>query len=361
MLFEEYKLGQTTLKNRVVMAPMTRSRAINNIPNDLMAEYYGQRSEAGLIITEGTSPSPNGLGYPRIPGAFSKEQTEGWKKTAEAVHKNGAKIFMQLMHTGRVGHPYNMADDAEVIGTTTKAVDGEMYTDEHGPQAYPSARLMNESDIKQAIQEYVDSSKNAIEAGFDGVEIHAANGYLIEQFLNANVNELEGEYNGSAEKRNRFAIEVAKAVVEAIGAEKVGIRVSPYGVFNNTGTYEGVEEQYEMLAKELGKLNLAYIHIVDHSAMGAPEVPKSVKDKIREAFGGTFIISGGYDKESAETDLQNGLGHLVAFGRPFISNPDLVTRMKENAELVQPDQDTFYTPGEKGYTDYPTLQEAEAN
>ena len=254
-----------------------------------------------------------------------------------------------------------MADDAEVIGTTTKAVDGEMYTDEHGPQAYPSARLMNESDIKQAIQEYVDSSKNAIEAGFDGVEIHAANGYLIEQFLNANVNELEGEYNGSAEKRNRFAIEVAKAVVEAIGAEKVGIRISPYGVFNNTGAYEGVEEQYEMLAKELGKLNLAYIHIVDHSAMGAPEVPKSVKDKIREAFGGTFIISGGYDKESAETDLQNGLGHLVAFGRPFISNPDLVTRMKENAELAQPDQDTFYTPGEKGYTGYPTLQEAEAN
>jgi len=360
MLFESFKLGPIELQNRVVMAPMTRSRATNNIPNDLMAEYYGQRSGAGLIITEGTAPSPNGLGYPRIPGAFSPEQTEGWKKITAAAHKGGAKIFLQLMHTGRVGHPHNLPEGAEVVGTSTTAVEGEMYTDQEGPQPYPSARLMNESDIREAIESYVTSARNAIAAGFDGVELHGANGYLIEQFLNPNVNELDNSYNGSHEARAKFAIEVAQAVSQAIGAERTGIRLSPYGVFNNTGPFEGVEEAYEYLAHELGKLNLAYIHIVDHSAMGAPEVSHSVKEKIRNAFGGTIIISGGYDKERAEQDLADGLGHLVAFGRPFIANPDLVRRMKEGAEIQQPDMDTFYTPGEKGYIDYPTLEEAEA-
>ncbi len=340
------------------MAPMTRSRATDNVPNDLMVEYYQQRSGAGLIITEGTAPSPNALGYPRIPGAFSTEQTRGWKQVTEAVHQGGAKIFLQLMHTGRVGHPHNLPEKAEVIGTTTTAVDGEMYTDQEGPQAYPSARLMNEDDIQQAIEEYVVAAKNAIEAGFDGVELHGANGYLIEQFLNPNVNELENEYNGSKEARAKFALEVAQAVGEAIGFERTGIRLSPYGVFNNTGPFEGVDEAYEYLAKELGKLGIAYIHLVDHTAMGAPEVPRSVKEKIRDAFGGTIIISGGYDKERAEQDLADGLGHLVAFARPFIANPDLVRRMKEGAELAEPNQDTFYTPGKEGYTDYPTLEEA---
>ncbi|MEM9829159.1 MAG: alkene reductase [Bacteroidota bacterium] len=359
MLFESFQLGSITLQNRVVMSPMTRSRATNNIPNELMAEYYGQRSGAGLIITEGTAPSPNALGYPRIPGAFSAEQTDGWKKVAEAAHEGGAKIFMQLMHTGRVGHPLNLPEGAEVVGTTTDIVEGEMYTDQEGPKPYPSARLMTEADIQEAVQSYVASAKNAIEAGFDGVELHGANGYLIEQFLNPNVNSLDNGYNGDHQARTRFAIEVAQAVIDAIGAERTGIRLSPYGVFNNTGAFGGVEDAYEYLARELGKLNLAYIHIVDHSAMGAPEVPRSVKEKIRDAFGGTIIISGGYDKARAEQDLADGLGHLVAFGRPFIANPDLVHRMKVGAELQQPDFDTFYTPGEKGYTDYPTLEEAE--
>jgi N-ethylmaleimide reductase len=360
MLFESFKLGPIELQNRVVMAPMTRSRAVNNIPNDLMAEYYGQRSGAGLIITEGTSPSPNGLGYPRIPGAFLLDQVEGWKKITKAAHQGGAKIFLQLMHTGRVGHPHNLPEGAEVVGTTTTAVEGEMYTDQEGPQPYPSARLMDEADIQAAIESYVDSSRNAIAAGFDGVELHGANGYLIEQFLNANVNQLKNDYNGSYEARSKFAIEVAQAVSEAIGAERTGIRLSPYGVFNNTGPFEGVEEAYEYLAQELGKLNLAYIHIVDHSAMGAPEVPRSVKEKIRDAFGGTIIISGGYDKARAEQDLADGLGHLVAFGRPFIANPDLVYRMKQGAKIQEPNPDTFYPPGEEGYTDYPVLEEAEA-
>ncbi|MEO0331129.1 MAG: alkene reductase, partial [Bacteroidota bacterium] len=273
--------------------------------------------------------------------------------------QGGAKIFMQLMHTGRVGHPLNLPEGAEVVGTNTTPVEGEMYTDQEGPKSYPSARLMTESDIQTVIQSYVTSAKNAIEAGFDGVELHGANGYLIEQFLNANVNNLGNSYNGDHQARAKFALEVAQAVINAIGAERTGIRLSPYGVFNNTGAFNGVEETYEYLAQELGKLNLAYIHIVDHSAMGAPEVPHSVKEKIRDAFGGTIIISGGYDKARAEQDLANGLGHLVAFGRPFIANPDLVYRMKVGAEMQQPDFDTFYTPGEKGYTDYPALEETE--
>ncbi len=356
MLFEPFRLGNLELQNRVVMSPMTRSRAINNIPNELMVAYYQQRSGAGLIITEGTAPSPNALGYPRIPGAFSQEQVAGWKKVTDAVHQGGAKIFLQLMHTGRVGHPHNLPEGADIVGTTTQAVEGEMYTDQEGPQPYVSARLMNEQDIQRAVQAYVDAAKNAMAAGFDGVELHGANGYLIEQFLNLNVNELVNSYNGSKEARAKFAIEAAKAVGEAIGFEKTGIRLSPYGVFNNTGPFEGIEEAYEYLAKELGKLKLAYIHLVDHASMGAPEVPRSVKEKIRDAFGGTIIISGGYDQQKAEKGLSDGLGHLVAFGRPFIANPDLVQRMKEGAAIRQPNQDTFYTPGTEGYTDYPTLE-----
>jgi N-ethylmaleimide reductase len=357
MLFDSFKLGNITLQNRVVMAPLTRSRAIDNIPNDLMATYYAQRSSAGLLITEGVSPSPNGLGYPRIPGVFSDAQTRGWKKIAEEVHKGGAKIFMQLMHTGRVSHPLNMAKDAKVLSTTTAVVEGEMYTDQEGLKSYPPAQLMTESEIKNTIQEYVDGAKNAIKADFDGVELHGANGYLIEQFLHPLVNSLDNSYNGSNEARAKFALEIAKATIAEIGAEKVGIRLSPYGIYNSTGVFEGVEEFYEYLAEELGKLNLAYIHIVDHSSVGAPEVTHSVKEKIKNAFGGTIIISGGYDKERAEKDLKDGLGHLVAFGRPFISNPDLVERMKQDAHLNEPNYDTFYTPSAEGYTDYPTLKE----
>lgn len=357
MLFENFKLGNLELQNRVVMAPMTRNRAIDNIPNELMVKYYGQRSGAGLIITEGTAPSPNSLGYPRIPGAYSPDQVEGWKEITTAVHEGGAKIFLQIMHTGRVGHPYNLPEGAEVIGTTTTPVQGEMYTDKAGPQPYPTARLMNEEDIKQAKESYVDTARNAIAAGFDGVELHAANGYLLEQFLNPNVNSLDNDYNGNYQARSKFVLEVARAVVDTIGAERTGIRVSPYGVFSDTGAFEGIEEAYTYLAEELAKLNLAYIHIVDHSPMGAPEVPRSIKEKIRDAFGGTIIISGGYDQERAEQDLADGLGHLVAFGRPFIANPDLVHRMKQGAEIQQPNQETFYTPGEEGYTDYTTLEE----
>ena len=354
-LFETYKLAGLSLKNRVVMAPMTRSRAINNIPNDLMATYYSQRAGIGLLITEGTAPSPNGLGYARIPGVYSDEQVAGWKLVTDAVHEAGSKIFLQIMHTGRVGHPLNLPEGGEVIAPTTKPAPGEMHTDQEGPKAYPEARLMNEEDISKTIAEYVHAAQNAIKAGFDGVELHGANGYLIEQFLNKDVNDLKNAYGGSNENRNRFAIEVATAVSEAIGADKTAIRLSPYGVFNGTGIYPEVEEQFVSLAGALSSLNLAYIHLVDHSAMGAPEVPASIKASIREAFNGTLILSGGYDGARANTDLEAGKADLVAFGRPALANPDLVARIEKGAELNQPNFDTFYTPGELGYTDYPTL------
>ncbi|MEM7657643.1 MAG: alkene reductase [Bacteroidota bacterium] len=354
-LFEAYELAGLPLQNRVVMAPMTRSRAINNIPNDLMATYYRQRSGIGLLITEGTAPSPNGLGYARIPGVYSDEQVAGWKLVTDAVHGAGSKIFLQIMHTGRVGHSLNLPEGGEIIAPTSQAAPGEMYTDQEGSQAYPSPRLMNEEDISKTIAEYVHAAQNAIKAGFDGVELHGANGYLIEQFLNKEVNELDNAYGGSNKNRNRFAIEVAKAVSEAIEADKTAIRLSPFGVFNGTGIYPEVEEQFVALAGELSALNLAYVHLVDHSAMGAPEVPASVKERIRKAFNGTLILSGGYDGARANADLEAGKGDLVAFGRPALANPDLVARIKGGAELNQPNFDTFYTAGEEGYTDYPTL------
>jgi len=353
-LFTPIKLGDLQLANRVVMAPMTRSRAIDNIPNDLMADYYAQRAEAGLIITEGTSPSPNGLGYPRIPGAFSDAQMEGWKKVTSAVHSKGGKIFLQLMHTGRVSHPLNMALGAEILAPSAVELSGKMYTDQEGEQSYPLAKEMTSGDIAHAIDEYVKASKNAVEAGFDGVELHGANGYLIEQFLNPASNKRTDQYGGTAENRNRFAIEVATKVVAATGGKRTGIRLSPGGVFNDMDpNFEGMQAQYKELAAAFAKLGLIYIHLVDHGTMGAPAVPSGIKETISKAFGGAIIASGGLDKMSANEAIDKGYGTLAAFGRPYLANPDLVYRMEHNLELNQPDFDTFYTPGEKGYTDYP--------
>lgn len=351
-LFSKYNLGSTELKNRIVMAPLTRSRAIDNVPNDMMVEYYKQRSGAGLIITEGTSPSPNGLGYPRIPGIFNQDQVDGWKKITNTVHENNSKIFIQLMHTGRVSHSENLPKGAEVVAPSAVATDGEMYTDSLGMQPYPTPREMTLEDIETAQTEYVQAAKNAIDAGFDGVEIHGANGYLVDQFINTASNKRSDKYGGSIENRCRFAIEIAKKMGEAIGFNKTAIRLSPYGAFNGMEQFDQLEETYKFLANELGKLGLVYIHIVDHSSMGAPEVTDSVKSKIQESFGNTIIASGGFDKERAEKVLNENKGDLIAFGRPFISNPDLVNNFENNLPLVDPDSDTFYTPGEKGYTDY---------
>jgi len=231
---------------------------------------------------------------------------------------------------------------------------GEMWTDNGGMQAYLVPKEMSIDEINVAIQEYIDSAKNAIKAGFDGVEIHGANGYLIDQFNNPASNKRTDEFGGSHENMAIFAIEVAKGISSAIGPEKTGIRLSPYGVFNDMEVYDGIEDYFEYLAGELGKLNLAYLHIVDHSSMGAPEVPNSVKLKIKDAFGGVIIASGGFDKLKAEEAINIGLGELAAFGKPFISNPDLVKRLRNDLPLSEFDFPTFYTPGEKGYTDYPT-------
>ncbi len=354
-LFSSFQLGPTLLANRVVMAPMTRNRALGNVPNALMAEYYAQRAGAGLILTEGTSPSPEGLGYPRIPGLFSEAQVEGWRLVTEAVHAQGGKIFVQLMHTGRVGHPANLPEGAELLAPSAVAAAGEIWTDAQGMQSHPVPKAMTEADLARTLADFTQAARNARAAGFDGVELHGANGYLLEQFLHPGSNQREDAWGGSVKGRARFVLEAAKGAAEAIGADRVGIRLSPHGVFNDMPPYEGIEEAYAYLAGQLSALGLAYVHVVDHSAMGAPPVPEATKAAIREAFKGTFILICGYDRARAEADLGAGKGDLVAFGRPALANPDLVARLRSGAPLQAPDAATFYTPGPQGYTDYPSL------
>jgi len=356
MLFEPFVARKLHLANRLVMAPMTRSRAVDaNTPNALMAEYYAQRATAGLLITEGVSPSPNGLGYARIPGLFNAAQVQGWRLVTDAVHARGGKIVVQLMHTGRVTHAANLPAGAETLSPTDLQLTGEMWTDAQGMQPHTAPRAMTAADIAAAVAEYAHSAKLAIEAGFDGVELHAANGYLIEQFLNANVNTRSDGYGGSMAARNRFAMEVATATTAAIGAERVGIRLSPYGVFNGTGGFAEVDAQYLALVQALSTLGLLYVHLLDHSAMGAPAVPAALKAALRSAFSGPFMLAGGFDGASAELALAAKQADLIAFGRPYLANPDLVARLQAGAALNAPDMSTFYTPGAKGYTDYPAL------
>jgi len=353
-LFAPVKLGNIDLKNRIVMSPMTRSRAIGNVPNELMAEYYAQRSDAGLIITEGTSPSPNGLGYSRIPGCFSIEQVEGWKKVTTAVHKRGGKIFLQLMHTGRISHTLNLPEGAQIIAPSAIQAKGQMWTDSQQLQDFPIPKQMDDDDLLLTLTEYAAAAKHAIDAGFDGVELHGANGYLLEQFISPISNIRTDKYGGSIENRCRFVLEVVAAVAETIGKEKTGIRLSPYGVASDMPHYPEIDETYTYLAEELNKLGIAYLHIVDHSSMGAPEVPMEIKKVIRTRFKKVLIMSGGYDLERAESDIESGLADLIAFGRPFINNPDLVIRLENKKTLSKElKMDLFYTPGEKGYTDYP--------
>lgn len=356
MLFDAFSFRSLQTSNRLVMAPMTRSRAtVQHLPNALMATYYGQRATAGLIISEGTSPSPNGLGYARIPGLFDRPQVDAWKDTTRAVHAQGGKIFVQLMHCGRVAHMANLPAGAEIVGPGDVPCPGEIYTDTLGLQPYGVPRSMTDGDIAQCVQAFASSAKLAMDAGFDGVELHAANGYLIEQFLNPLVNLRSEGYGGSIEGRNRLALEIARASVAAIGKDRVGIRLSPYGVANGTGEFPQIQAQYLALAADLSELGLLYIHLVDHSAMGAPPVPAEFKLKLRAGFNGLFILSGGFDHQSAEQALADKRGDLIAFGRPFLANPDLVARLSKDAALNLPDMATFYVPGAKGYTDYPVL------
>ncbi|SEA28123.1 N-ethylmaleimide reductase [Flavobacterium gillisiae] len=353
-LFIPEKIGSIDLKNRIVMAPMTRCRAIKNVPNELMVEYYKQRSSAGLIITEGTSPSLNGLGYARIPGIFKQRQVSGWKEITKAVHKNGGKIVVQLMHSGRISHPLNMPEGSEILAPSAVKADGQMWTDLKELQDFVVPKEMSLQDIIHAKTEYVCAAENALFAGFDGVELHGANGYLLEEFLSPISNIRTDEYGGSIENRCRFVIEVVTAVAEAIGKDKTGIRLSPYGVASDMPHYPEIDDTYDYLSKELNKIGIAYIHLVDHSAMGAPPVPMEIKKTIRKNFRNALILCGGYNQESAEVAIASGLADLVAFGRPFINNPDLVERFKNDWPLSQNlNADLFYTADEKGYTDYP--------
>ena len=353
-LFTPKKIGSIEVKNCIVMAPMTRSRAIGNIPNKLMAEYYGQRSGAGLIITEGTSPSPNGLGYARIPGIFSKEQVEGWKIITSAVHRGGGKIFIQFMHTGRISNPLNMPEGAQILAPSAVKASGQMWTDAKQLQDFTVPKEMTAEDILNTKKEYIKAAKNALDAEFDGVELHGANGYLLEQFLSPLSNTRKDNYGGNIENRCRFVIEVVTAVAEAIGKRRTAIRLSPYGVANDMPHYPEIDATYKYLSEQLNNLGIAYIHLVDHSAMGAPMVPQEIKTLIRNIFKNAIILSGGFDKERAEADLQSGIADLIAFGRPFINNPDLVERFKNNLPLTKDlKMDLFYTADEKGYTDYP--------
>lgn len=353
-MFSPYKMGVIELKNRIVMSPMTRCRAIGNMPNDLMAQYYAQRADAGLIITEGTSPSPNGLGYARIPGIFNAGQIVGWRKITSAVHAKGGRIFVQLMHTGRISHTLNMPEGSSIVAPSAVKAAGQMWTDAKMMQDFPTPKAMSIDELDATQSEFVQASKNAVAANFDGIELHSANGYLLEQFLNPVTNIRTDNYGGSIENRCRFVIEVAKKVANEIGKDKVGIRLSPYGVASDMPYYPEVDATYKHLAEELNKVGIAYIHIVDHSAMGAPPVPRELKNEIRKIFENTIILAGGYDKETAETELESGLGDLIGVGRLFINNPDLVNRWENKLPLSDYlDTDTFYTPGEKGYTDYP--------
>lgn len=353
-LFTPLPFGPVTLANRLVMSPMTRSRAsAGSVPNALMAEYYGQRATAGLIVTEGVSPSPNGTGYARIPGLWSPAQVEGWKLVTAAVHSAGGRIFAQLMHTGRVGHPANLPADGALLAPSAVAASGQMWTDAEGMQPHPVPRAMTAGEVHAAVGEYAQAAKNAIAAGFDGVELHGANGYLIEQFMSPHTNTRADEWGGSVANRIAFALAAAQATAAAIGGERVGIRLSPYGANAGMLPYPETDETHLALVKALAGTGLQYVHVVDHSSMGAPAVSPGLKQAMRAAWPRTFILAGGFDRDSAEAALREGRADLVGFGRAFLANPDLVERLRTGGELNAPDFATFYTPGAAGYTDYP--------
>ena len=356
--FEPYTLGRITLANHIVMAPMTRSRAPGNVPSDMMVEYYRQRASAGLIVTEGTAPAPAGLGYARIPGLFNAEHVAGWKRVTDAVHHEGGRIFVQLMHTGRVFHPLNLPDGAEGVAPSAVAAAGQMWTDQQQMQPHPVPRALRTEELRVVRDEFVNSARLAIDAGFDGVELHGANGYLLEQFLHPRVNQRTDGYGGSVKNRARFVIEVVRGVAQAIGADRTAIRLSPWGVNGDMPHYDEIDETYAYLAEALQEIGVVYVHLVNHASMGAPAVPPHTVDMIRRTFTNTLVLSGGLHTVAAiDAALVSGHADLVAIGRPFIANPDLVHRLKAGTPLAALDPATLYGPGPRGlaqgYTDYP--------
>lgn len=353
-LFSPIQIGNYTLKNRIFMAPLTRCRSVqDNVPNDMMATYYGQRASAGLIISEATQISTQGVGYPCTPGIHTPEQVQGWKKVTQAVHDKDGKIFLQLWHVGRISHSAYHGGELPVAPSPIKPT-GEVYTFE-GMKSYETPRALTSEEIKEIVKEYARGAKNAIEAGFDGVEIHGANGYLIDQFLRDGSNIREDEYGGSIENRSRFLFEVIKAVTAEIGADKTGLRLSPSGTFNDM-TDSDPQKHFTYVCEQLNGCDLAYLHIVDalegDIRHGANVVELSI---LRDAYKGVLITNGAYDKERGNATIKHYEADAVAYGVLFIANPDLPERFKTNAGFNEADPDTFYTQDEKGYTDYPAM------
>lgn len=356
VLFTPYQMAGLELSNKMVMAPMTRSRADNagGVPNQLMATYYEQRASAGLIVTEGSPVSSVGVGYINVPGIYTKEQTEGWKLVTKAVHEKGGKIFIQLWHVGRMSHPDfhngSLPLAPSAINPNEKSYTKNGFTDTVTPKE------MTIAEIKQTVEDFKNAAANAIEAGFDGVEIHGANGYLLQQFFNATSNIRTDEYGGTIENRARILFEILDAFKGVIDYDKVGIRLSPSlnGLFGITMD-ETTIPTHDYIVNKLNDYGLAYLHLtepfvpVDHLPFAVTEIAKHY----RPIYKGTLIINRGFNKDTATAVIEAGDADLVAFGVPFIANPDLVNRYELDAPLNQVDQHTFYTPGEKGYTDYP--------
>jgi len=363
--FTPAPLGRITLANHLVMAPMTRSRAPGGVPNAMMAEYYRQRASAGLIITEGTAPAPEGLGYARIPGLFNDEQVRGWRLTTEAIHDAGGHVFVQLMHVGRIFHALNLPAGAQGVAPSPIAATGQMWTDQQQLQPMDTPRALSTSELAQVRDQYVRSAQLGIEGGFDGVELHGANGYLLEQFLHPRSNQRSDAYGGSVPNRARFVLEVVRGVADAIGADRTGIRLSPWSLANDLTHYPEIDEAYGYLAEELAKIGVVYVHLVDHSRLSRLDAAAATMQLVRDTFPNTVIHAGGYTElAEVEEALADPRPALVAIARPFIANPDLVERLQAGLPLAEADRATFYSPGPNGladgYIDYPVAAETAA-
>jgi N-ethylmaleimide reductase len=362
-LFTPFQVGAITVPNRLALAPMTRSRAKNpgNVPTDSMVKYYVQRASAGLLITEGSQVSKQGVGYIDTPGIYSAEQVAGWKKVTDAVHAAGGRIFIQLWHVGAISHPFFHNGELPVAPSAVQPQEVKAFTGK-GQEEIPTPRALETSEVKTVVEDFRKAAENAKAAGFDGVEIHGANGYLIDQFIQSSTNQRTDEYGGSVENRARFALEVVQAAVDVLGADRVGIRLSP------TGNVGGIHDEnrlatFSYVTEQLNKFGLAYLHVIE-ALPGHPMAAKAGQEPVgpalRNIFTGPFILNGGYTQETAEKALANKEADLIAFGVPYIANPDLVERFEQGAALNTPDQATFYGGDDKGYIDYPTLQEQTA-
>jgi N-ethylmaleimide reductase len=363
-LFEPYLLGPAALRNRIVMAPLTRSRAgEGDTPQELNAEYYKQRASAGLIISEATQVSKQGQGYLWTPGIYTPQQVGGWKRVTEAVHSRDGKMFLQMWHVGRISHTTLQPDGKAPISSTSKAAQNS-YIFAYDAAGKPGnlrpsvPRVATVDELKQVVAGFAQAARNVKQAGFDGAEIHGANGYLFDQFLNSVVNErTDGYGTQTKETRTRLILEVFDAVADVLGADRVGVRVAPYGSFNDMARDPKVEETFLYLAEELRKRCAVYIHVVRGSQLDAgPVVSEEFLGKLHKIFGATILVTGGLTKETAEQFLQQDLADLFGFGTLYIANPDLVERFKNNWPLNDPDQTSFYGGTAKGYTDYPVYQ-----